>query len=125
MRLLLTLITALIISSCGKDNSGEPYLFETELKRVWTSVDGHFGQIDFTDLNSVTIFDMKRDGIPSDCTYKVIQKNHSGFYGTLDFIYISGDSYVCSQMTGEKDYNLYRDSRDGKEHFTLAGHRFE
>lgn len=117
MKKFMVLVVVLMsLVSCGKkkDNS-KSWLLPAELQRVWTSVNENSSQADFTDLNAVIIYGANRDGITSDCEFSVVKEVENGPYGSLYFTYVSGDTFVCSQLTGSNGYQLENNTRLGKE----------
>ena len=125
MKTLLVLLALLTLVSCGKESSSDPYLFRADLERVWNSVDSKSSQADFTNLNAVVIYGLSKDGISADCTYSVTREEYNDFYGTLNLTYVSGDSFVCSQLTGDQGYQLVKDTRAGKEKLSVGSYKFE
>jgi len=95
---LLALAILVTLTSCGKDNRGEPYLFETNLNRSWASVDGKLTSIDLTNLSNITVAGLSREGITSICTYSATQTVGNGFrWGVLTSLMLVVISFVCSQ----------------------------
>ena len=116
---LLALAILVTLTSCGKDNRGEPYLFETNLNRSWASVDGKLTSIDLTNLSNITVAGLSREGITSICTYSATQTVGNGFSGGLNFTYVSGDSFVCSQLVGNNGYTAVNNTKTGKDEMSL------
>lgn len=126
MKPLLLIAMTLIFVSCGKKDNSDPYIFEvTNFNRLWTYSFGtspiQFDSIDLSDLNNVTVTNLKRNGVFTTCTYKAVNNWSNSFYGTLTMTYQTGDMFVCSQLVGVISYEAANDTKKGYEYLSIAG----
>lgn len=126
----LILLSLVILVSCGKKgDDSDPYLFEvTTLNREWSTYQFsgqnnrvEFDAIDLSDITNIVFRGVKRDGITSDCVFSGVHRPYNDFYGTFELTYVSGDAFVCSQLTPNLNYNAVNDTKKGFEYMTVNG----
>lgn len=131
MKNLMMIALMILVVACGanKDKT-DPYLFNVStLNKQWdfSQVVGQsqnqimFDSIDLTDMNNIRVNQLKRNGVVSDCVYTGLNKPFNEFYGVIELTYVSGDSFVCSQLTTGISYNAVNDIRKGYEYMEVAG----
>ena len=125
----LILMALFVLVSCGEKENSDPYLFEvSNFNRQWTTsmVIGYnnqieFDSIDLSDASNITVYGLERDGVKADCVYSGVHRPYNDFYGKVELTYISGDTFVCSQLSNGFGYEAANDTRKGYEYMKIGG----
>lgn len=125
MKMLILLMLVTLVACESEDNS-DPYLSEVgTIAKLWTvqsqGAGVSFDTIDNSNPASITLTNVEKNGLFSNCTYSATYVVHNKFYGTYFFDSLtSGDAVICGQFSAV-GYNAVHNSRLGRDVVSFDG----